>query len=127
VLDWSLATVADPAFDVGFTAMSLTIAPIEVGPRLEQFLTRQSAWLSRRFVKAYAALTGADLSAQPYYEALRCVLELVLVIEHRRALAQGLERDTPAPTWDVASDRMVEYFKARTDVDLQLPPRVISG
>jgi hypothetical protein len=49
------------------------------------------------------------------------------VIEHRRALAQGLERDTPAPTWDVASDRMVEYFKARTDVDLQLPPRVISG
>jgi aminoglycoside phosphotransferase (APT) family kinase protein len=123
VIDWSLATVADPALDVGFTAMALTIAPVEGGRTLQRIVTRVSREVSRRYVSAYLAHSGADLSDQPYYEALRCALELVDVITHRRALAEGLQRDAPAPTWDRASDRMVEYFEARTGVRLELPPR----
>jgi aminoglycoside phosphotransferase (APT) family kinase protein len=125
VLDWSVATVAEPALDVGFTAMGLTIAPIEAGPRVEAVILRQSRWMCRRYVKAYRSLTGADLAAQPYYEALRCALELIHVVEHRRALTNGVERDAPTPTWDVASDRMIEYFESRTGVRLQLPKRIV--
>jgi aminoglycoside phosphotransferase (APT) family kinase protein len=125
VIDWSLATVADPAFDVGFTAMGLTIAPVDVGPRLQRVITRISRGIARRYVNAYRAGTGADLADQPYYEALRCALELIQVIGHRRARAAGVERDTPAPTWDGATDRMIEYFEARTGVRLELPPRVL--
>jgi hypothetical protein len=83
-----------------------------------------SRGISRRYVNVYGRRTGADLSDQPYYEALRCALELVLVVGHRRALAEGVPRDSPAPTWDKASDRMIEYFEARTGVRLELPPRV---
>jgi len=125
VIDWSLATVADPALDVGFTAMALTIAPVNGGPTLQRIVTRISRTISRRYVNAYVARTGADLSDQPYYEALRCALELVDVITHRRALAEDRERDAPAPTWDRASDRMVEYFEVRTGVRLEIPPKVI--
>ena len=123
VIDWSRAAVADPALDVAFTAMSLTIAPVEGGETLQRIVTRISRGVSRRYVKAYAARTGADLSDQPYYEALRCALELVHVVDHRRALAEGRVLDAPAPTWDRASDRMIAYFEARTGVRLELPPR----
>ena len=125
VIDWSLATVAEPAFDVGFSAMALTIAPVDVGPRLQRLVTRVSRGIARRYVDAYRAGTGADLSDQPYYEALRCALELVQVIAHRRARAAGVERDSPTPTWDGATDRMIEFFEARTGVRLELPPRVL--
>jgi aminoglycoside phosphotransferase (APT) family kinase protein len=126
VIDWSLATVADPAFDVGFTAMGLAIAPIDVGPRLERVITSTTGWMRKRYEKAYRSLTGADLTAQPYYEALRCLLELVLVVEHRRAKASGADRDTPTPTWEVAGDRMIQYFEARTGVRVELPQRIVS-
>ena len=125
VLDWSLATVADPALDVGFTAMSLHVAPVEVGPALQRIVVRISRRISQRYVAAYVRRTHADLADRPYYEALRCALELVDVIEHRRALAEGRTRDAPAPTWDRASDRMIEYFEIRTGVRLELPKRIV--
>jgi aminoglycoside phosphotransferase (APT) family kinase protein len=126
VIDWSLATVADPALDVGFTAMALTIAPVDTGPTVQRIVARVSRGIARRYVKAYVAQTGADLSDQPYYEALRCALQLVDVISYRRALAAGRQRDAPPPTWERAGDRMIEYFEARTGVRLALPPKVLA-
>jgi aminoglycoside phosphotransferase (APT) family kinase protein len=124
ILDWSLTTVADPALDVGFTAMSLTIAPMNLPRPIEAIALRQSARMTRRFVAAYRELTGADLAAQPWYEALRCALELTEVIDYRQARHDGRPRQTPRPVWDLAADRMVDYFRARTGVTLALPPPV---
>jgi aminoglycoside phosphotransferase (APT) family kinase protein len=124
VIDFSVASVAEPALDVGFAAMSLSIAPIEAGPRVQRMLAAAAQWMCRRFVNAYTKYTRDDLSRQPYYEALRCVFELVNVVDYRHAMAKGRQPDVPAPTWDVATDRMVDYFEARTGVRLELPLRV---
>ena len=121
VLDWTVATVAEPAFDVGFTAMALTIAPLDAPRPVVALLLRGSAVQTRRYVAAYKRLTGADLTAQPFYEALRCVLELTDVIDYRRARREGRTRERMRPSWDVASDRMVDYIRARTGVTVPVP------
>jgi aminoglycoside phosphotransferase (APT) family kinase protein len=124
VLDWTLATVAEPALDVGFTAMAVTIAPLELPQFAVPTVLRISARITRRFVSRYHDLTGADLSNQPWYEALRCLLELTDVVDYRNAMLADRPRQTPRPTWDVCTDRMVDYFRARTGVTLPMPPAV---
>jgi len=124
VLDWTLATVAEPALDVGFTTMALDIAPMDLPRRMVPLALWGSAKVSRRYVAAYLRLTGADLTNRSWYEALRCVTELLLAIEYRKAKLQGRTVDFPRPTWDLATDRMVVYFRDRTGVTLPLPPPV---
>jgi aminoglycoside phosphotransferase (APT) family kinase protein len=123
VIDYTVATIADPALDVGFTTMGLCLAPIDAPPAIQ----RAAAWLgeriSARYLRAYRSESDADLSNQPYYEALRCATELSQVVEYRLAAAQGEAADIPLPTWDSIADTMVEYFRARTGVTLELPPR----
>jgi aminoglycoside phosphotransferase (APT) family kinase protein len=66
VLDWSLATVAEPAFDVGCTAMAFVIAPMDVSTTLARVVLPFSRGIAQRLVAAYRELTGADLSNQPW-------------------------------------------------------------
>jgi hypothetical protein len=58
----------------------------------------------------------------PYYEALRCLLELDVVVTYRTTVARGLAYDGPRPVWDSITDRMVNYFEQRTGVRLVVPP-----
>ena len=60
----------------------------------------------------------------PYYEALRCLLELGGVVSYRTTVAQGLTYDGPRPTWDSIADQMVNYFEQRTGVRVSLPAPV---
>jgi aminoglycoside phosphotransferase (APT) family kinase protein len=126
VLDYTVATVAEPALDVGFTAMSLHVAPIDAPAPIQRVAARVARWMSDRYVAGYCRETGADLTNQPYYEALRCVSELTNVVSYRLARAQGQLHDAPRPTWDSVSDQMIKYFHARTGVTLELPPPVKS-
>jgi aminoglycoside phosphotransferase (APT) family kinase protein len=122
VLDWTVATVADPALDVGFTAMSLCLAPIDAPRPIQRAAARLGRSMCRRYIRAYQGETGADLSAQPYYEALRCAAELAGVVAYRLAEAKGKPHDFPRFTWDSISDQMVDYFRERTGVTLEVPP-----
>jgi aminoglycoside phosphotransferase (APT) family kinase protein len=124
VIDWTLATVAEPALDVGFTTMSLFLAPIPAGRRLRAALRVGSRWLGRRYVSAYQRNSDADLSNVPYYEALRCAIELTGVIAYRGAALAGTPYDSARPSWDVVADDMVAYFLDHTGVELELPPPV---
>jgi len=121
VIDWSVATVAEPALDVGFTAMALSLAPIDAPPPIQRGVARLAGWLCRRYVRAYGRETGADLSSQPYYEALRCAAELTGVAAYRLAAAKGEPHDAPRPIWDSIADAMLDYFDERTGVRLALP------
>jgi aminoglycoside phosphotransferase (APT) family kinase protein len=124
VLDWTVATVAEPAFDVGFTTMSLSLAPID-GPRaIQRVVARIGRSIARRYVRAYQRLAPVDLDAQSYYEALRCATELSGAAIYRLDAARGRARDRPPPTWDSVADEMVEYFRLRTGVELRLPDPV---
>jgi len=124
VLDYTVATVAEPALDVGFTTMSFDLTPIDAPAPIRRLAARFGQSIARRYVRAYAAATGADLTNQRYYEALRCASELTNVVSYRLARANGEEYDAPRPTWDAIVPEMVEYFRARTGVSLQIPPVV---
>jgi hypothetical protein len=114
--------VAEPALDTGFTSMAVTLAPMDLPPSVQNTVLWISAKLARRYIHAYTDLTGADLTNQPWYEALRCLIELTLVVNYRKAAAEGRTLDSPRPAWDLATDRMVDYFRARTGVTIPLPP-----
>ncbi len=123
VLDYTLATVAEPALDVGFTSMSLLLAPIDAPRPVQRVVARFAAVIRNRYVRAYVDETSADLSNLRYYEALRCATELVGVIEYRTAAAAGRTLDQPRPTWDAIADDMIDFFRLRTGVTLKLPTR----
>jgi aminoglycoside phosphotransferase (APT) family kinase protein len=124
VLDYTVATVAEPALDVGFTAMSLHLAPIDAPAPIQRIAARFARSLSDRYITAYLSETAADLTNQPYYEALRCASELTNVVSYRIAIANGEMYPAPRPTWDSIGDQMITYFRARTGVTLRLPPPV---
>jgi aminoglycoside phosphotransferase (APT) family kinase protein len=124
VLDYTVVTVAEPALDVGYTTMGFDLTPIDAPAPIQRLAARFGRGIGRRYVAAYRAQTGADLSNQRYYEALRCASELANVIVYRLARARGEQHDAPRPTWDSIGERMVEYFRARTGVTLRLPPPV---
>jgi aminoglycoside phosphotransferase (APT) family kinase protein len=121
VLDWTAVTVADPALDVGFAAMSMSLAPIDAPRPVQRVAARIGGAMCTRFVRTYQHETGADLSTQPYYEALRCAIELSLVAAYRMAEARGVPHDVPKLTWNSIPDHMVSYFRTRTGVTLRLP------
>jgi aminoglycoside phosphotransferase (APT) family kinase protein len=124
VLDYSVATVAEPCLDVGFTTMSLCIAPITAAPAVQLAVARAGRGIARRYVRAYQRETGADLTNQPYFEALRCLVELGEVVDYRLAEAGGAPHDVPRPTWDGAAKRMLGFFRQRTGVTPSIPSRV---
>ncbi|BCB83764.1 phosphotransferase family protein [Phytohabitans suffuscus] len=71
VLDWEMATLGDPLADLGYLTATWSTAaaaptPIELSPvtALPGFLDRQG------LVEHYVKLTGADVSALPWYQAL---------------------------------------------------------
>jgi aminoglycoside phosphotransferase (APT) family kinase protein len=124
VLDYTVTTIAEPALDVGYTAMSFHIAPIDAPAPVQRMAARIARGISDRYVAAYQRQTGADLTNQRYYEALRCASELTEVIGYRLAQATGAHQDAPRPTWDSVGTQMVEYFRERTGATLVLPPPV---
>ena len=90
VLDYTVATIAEPALDVGFTAMSLHVAPIDAPAPIQRVAARVARWMSDRYIAAYRRGTGADLTNQPYYEALRWRKRcLTNVVSYRVARGEG--------------------------------------
>jgi aminoglycoside phosphotransferase (APT) family kinase protein len=126
ILDWTVATLAEPALDVGFTTMALSLAPIDATPFVQRVVRFFGRGIARRYVRAYVARDPIDLSAQPYYEALRCAMEVGNAALWRLAVADGRPEEMPRPTWDSIAEVMVEYFAARTGVDIVLPAPVLA-
>lgn len=124
VIDWTLATAAEPALEVGFTTMSLLLAPIPVPAPVLAALRAGARSMCRRYLRTYRQGTDADLATISYYEALRCAVELTAVVAYRSADAEGQPGQEKRPTWDWVADDMVAFFYERTGVTLTLPPPV---
>jgi aminoglycoside phosphotransferase (APT) family kinase protein len=127
VLDWTVATVAEPALDIGFTTMSLSVAPVDAPRPVQRAVARVGRSIARRYVRAYQRIAPVDLGSQSYYEALRCATELSEAAMYRLAAARGDARDRPTPTWDSVADEMVDYFRVRTGVELNMPDPLPAG
>jgi aminoglycoside phosphotransferase (APT) family kinase protein len=122
VIDWANTTIADPAFDVGNTNVLLRLAPLELPLVLEGITNVVRPILARRYYDAYRQLRTVDPEAMKYYEALRCVVELVGVAQRRLADAGIIEpRSGPNP-WGAppATNRLMSHFRKITGVTLSL-------
>jgi aminoglycoside phosphotransferase (APT) family kinase protein len=124
LIDWTVATVAEPALDVAFLTTALSLAPVAMPRPIQRVAQRVGRRLATAYRSVYESQSDADLSSVPYYEALRCLLELNGVVSYRTTVARGLTYDSPRPTWDGIADQMVSYFEERTGVRLVLPPPV---
>jgi len=127
VLDWTVATVAEPALDVGFTTMALSLAPIDAPAFVQRIVRFFGRGIAHRYVRIYVKRNPIDLSTLVYYESLRCAIELAIVALWRLAIVDGRCDDFLRPAWDSIADVMVEYFRARTGVEIILPPPAASS
>jgi aminoglycoside phosphotransferase (APT) family kinase protein len=86
LIDWTNARLAEPEFDVAFTAELLELAPVDA-PRalrpLVQFWLRRA---SRRFQASYAAGAELDSRRVTWYQALYRLQLLVRIAASRAAL-----------------------------------------
>lgn len=124
VIDWANTTIADPAFDVGSTNVLLRLAPLEFPLLLEGIVSVARPILARRYYRAYRRLRAVDPQAMKYYEALRCVVELAWVGQHRRALPGVIEARSGPNPWGTppATNRLLSHFRKIAGVTLTLPP-----
>ncbi len=81
VLDWSAATLAPAAYDIGFTSLLLAEPPLFVPRPLSPLVRVAGRALSRRFVRAYERRTGSpvDSTSLVWHQGVVCVRALVEV------------------------------------------------
>jgi aminoglycoside phosphotransferase (APT) family kinase protein len=77
VIDWVNAIVAEPAFDVGFTVASFLTVPVPIPFILRQLVYASIRAGGRSYERAYRRLAPLPAPRVRYYEAVRCVSELV--------------------------------------------------
>ena len=126
VIDYTVATVAEPALDVGFTSMSLSLAPIDAPAPVQRLAAPSSpAALCKRYVAGYAR----DNRCRPLQPALLRGTALRDRVDERRRLpprARPTVRSTarPARRGTRSRDGMIAFFRERTGVTIDLPPPV---
>jgi aminoglycoside phosphotransferase (APT) family kinase protein len=86
VIDWTLGLVADPAFDLAFTAMTMAMAPIDIPRGLRGAVRATARRGARQFLQRYRVhAQHADPSLQDnvmqWYTGAHCLRALVEVAE----------------------------------------------
>ena len=117
VLDWELATLGDPLFDLGYFLASVPEEPPHNPTQALGTAMLEEGWPSRKELAArYAERTGADLAHLEWYTAL-ALWKLAVLYEygHRRAV-----RGIGDPYY--ADQRLVQSFLEDAHRTAGLPP-----
>ena len=88
LLDWTAARIADPAYDVAFTALLLANPPLSTPAALQPIIDTAGRLLSRRFIRAYRAVTvgiGPDDTRLKWHTKLHATRILLDITEWRTA------------------------------------------
>lgn len=125
VIDWAMATVAAPEFDVGNTVLLLERAPMDFPWVLQQIARLARPLLARRYYDAYRRQHSLDPEAVRYYEALRCVMELTTVGMFQLADAGVLSPRSGRNPWQASrpSNSLISHFRKITGITLRLPTK----
>jgi aminoglycoside phosphotransferase (APT) family kinase protein len=121
VIDWAMTVVADPAFDVGNTKVLLALAPLDLPAVLRPLASAVCPAMAKRYYEAYRRHRAVDAEAVRYYEALRCVMELLWVGESRRAAAGDAGQITNPWAVPRMTERLLSHFRKVTGVVLSVP------
>ena len=108
VIDWSLGLVADPAFDLAFTALTMSMAPIDIPRAVRRPVRAAARQGARQFLRRYRQLSpGAETSLTDdmlqWYSAVHCLRALV---ELAGWIAAGTANDRAGHPWLVMAPQM---------------------
>ena len=121
VIDWSLGLVADPAFDLGFTWMTMALAPIAVPRPLRSTVRAFARRGSRQFLRRYrhhaphaeASLTDDMLQ---WYSGVHCLRALVEAAEW---IANGTVDSKTGHPWLLMAPQMAVHLSAVAGEDIR--------
>lgn len=128
VIDWSMATLADPAFDVGITSVAMLRGVLQVPRALRWLDASLRHAVVRRYLASYRRSRPLDQSLLEYFQLFRCVDACSWVAERRLGLPGVLRSDSAPNPWDFpgSTDGFVEHFHSLTGVMLRLPAEPLS-
>jgi aminoglycoside phosphotransferase (APT) family kinase protein len=113
VLDWSVAALAPPTYDVGFTSLLLAEPPLLVPGPVRPAVRGAGRALSQRFVRAYEryAAVSVDPGALAWHQALGCLRALVEVAGW---VADGSVAERGGHPWLLVGDAFAARVHALT-------------
>jgi aminoglycoside phosphotransferase (APT) family kinase protein len=117
VIDWVNATVAERALDVGFTVGSFVTVPVPIPLILRQLVYASMRAGRRAYAREYRRLAPLPAPRVRYYEAARCVSELVWM---GTRLVSG---DAKTGVYQSAEgvQRLKRHLRRLTGVDVRFP------
>ena len=118
VVDWERAVIGDPALEVGFAKVgfSLLPAPARIPPPIREGVAAAGISIANRIESSYNQVTVLEPDVVRYYEALRCALELAIVIDRRAHLGP----DATVGGWEHGTRALSNHFKRITGIEVRL-------
>ena len=93
VIDWTAALVAEPAYDLAYTTLTMSLAPVDAPRPVQAAAAAGGRAFARRFLRVYRGLAGEDGLEQDtfaWYTALQTLRSLL-------DGARNLAADAPHP------------------------------
>jgi len=108
VIDWTVALIADPAFDLAFTSMTMSLAPIDVPRPLRATVRATARGAAKQFLRRYRVhAPGATASLEDdmlaWYTGVHCLRALVEVAEW---ITAGIVDDKIGHPWLLMAPQM---------------------
>jgi aminoglycoside phosphotransferase (APT) family kinase protein len=111
VLDWELARLADPAYDVGRTLVLLRLAPYPMSRVTRAVIQPVATGLARGFERRYRERRSIDEFDVRWHEALHC-LRTLAIVEVGRSLPEGERLRRTADVWLPVASRLEHRLAA---------------
>jgi aminoglycoside phosphotransferase (APT) family kinase protein len=108
VVDWTLARLGDPAYDVGATVVLLLFGPVDVPGPLRGLVQRLRTFPARRYIRAYRSGNETNLRNLHYYECVR----MLSIIAHASDMDQWNDSRTLSA--------LARRFKKHSGVEVRL-------
>lgn len=109
VLDWELARLADPAYDVGRTLVLLRQAPYPMSRVTRAVIQPFATALARAFERRYRAGNQLDDLSVRWHEALHC-LRTLAIVDVGATLPSGSRMRRTADVWFPVASRLERRF-----------------
>ncbi len=120
VLDWELARLADPAYDVARTITLLAMAPYPMKKPVRRMVQPITRRLADSFVKHYRARRPLDDATLQWHEALHALRTLTIALVGRRQ-PEGNRLRRTADLWLPVAPSLCARFTALTGVPITKP------
>jgi len=94
LVDWERAAIGDPALDIGFAKVGLSLlpAPVRVPTPIRQGINAAGRSMAARLEDQYNRQSPLSPERVRYYEALRCAMELAIVASRGGSDEPGFAR-----------------------------------